>query len=62
MRYELIEKPIFIHSCHCQLCKQQTGSGFVTYAFIETSNFVVTSGVLKSFEGPAGSGRPTFCR
>jgi len=58
VRYQLKQKPMFVHACHCSLCKQQTGSAFITHAFIESANFEVTSGSLISFEGPAGSGNP----
>ena len=56
VRYELKEEPMFIHCCHCHLCQQQTGSAFITHAFIEDSNLVIHSGELRSFQGPSGSG------
>ena len=55
VRYELKEEPMFIHCCHCHLCQQQTGSAFITHAFIEDSNLVIHSGELGSFQGPSGS-------
>ena len=56
VRYELSKEPMFIHCCHCHLCQQQTGSAFITHAFIEESNFHLKSGDLRSYQGPSGSG------
>ena len=56
VRYELRKEPMFIHCCHCHLCQQQTGSAFITHAFIEESNFHLKSGDLRSYQGPSGSG------
>ena len=56
VRYELSKEPMFIHCCHCHLCQQQTGSAFITHAFIENTNFNLLSGELTNYEGPSGSG------
>ena len=58
LRYQLKDNPVFVHACHCSLCKQQTGSAFIAHAFIESFNFEVTKGTLNYFEGATGSGNP----
>ena len=51
--YGLTKEPMFVHACHCSLCKQQTGS-----AFIETAHFHLLSGLLHPVFGASGSGNP----
>jgi hypothetical protein len=58
VNYELSEEPMFVHACHCSLCKQQTGSAFIAHAFIESAHFHLLSGVLHPVFGASGSGNP----
>jgi hypothetical protein len=32
IRYELTDKPLFVHACHCTWCQRETGSVFVLNA------------------------------
>src|SRR5262249_24921180 len=36
IRYHLLDKPMFVHCCHCDDCQRLTGSAFVLNAIIET--------------------------
>src|SRR5215813_10760281 len=36
IRYQLLDKPMFVHCCHCDDCQRSTGSAFVLNAIIET--------------------------
>jgi hypothetical protein len=36
IRYQLLDKPMFVHCCHCEDCQRLTGSAFVLNAIIET--------------------------
>ena len=36
IRYQLVDKPMFVHCCHCDDCQRLTGSAFVLNAIIET--------------------------
>src|SRR5678815_770762 len=36
IRYQLLDKPTFVHCCHCDDCQRLTGSAFVLNAIIET--------------------------
>ena len=48
VNYELSKEPMFVHACHCSLCKKQTGSAFIAHAFIENAHFHLLSGTLRS--------------
>jgi len=48
VRYQLMEKPIRVHCCHCTDCQRQTGSAFVLNAIIETSAIKITRGKLQA--------------
>ena len=63
VRYELTEKPLFTHACHCTDCQRSTGSGFVIHTLTIKSGFKIT-GETKSTTLPTGSGagyNPHFC-
>ena len=34
--YQLLDKPMFVHCCHCDDCQRLTGSAFVLNAIVET--------------------------
>jgi len=36
IRYQLLDKPMLVHCCHCDDCQRLTGSAFVLNAIIET--------------------------
>ena len=36
IRYQLLDKPMFVHCCHCDDCQRLTGSAFILNAIIET--------------------------
>ena len=36
IRYQLLDKPMFVHCCHCDDCQRLTGSALVLNAIIET--------------------------
>lgn len=44
IHYELTNKPMFVHCCHCSWCQRETGSAFAINALIETSYIRVTKG------------------
>jgi hypothetical protein len=35
VRYELLEKPLFIQACHCTQCQTATGSAFILTMILE---------------------------
>ncbi len=58
IRYRLSSEPMFVHCCHCRSCQQQTGSGFVLNALIETSRVELLSGATEAVRVTTDSGRP----
>ncbi len=48
VRYQLLDKPIRVHCCHCTDCQRHTGSAFVLNAIIETSAIKILRGRLQS--------------
>lgn len=64
VRYEITEKPLFTHACHCQDCQRSTGSAFVIHSYI-LENFWSIWGETDATELLTGSGaimEQNFCR
>jgi len=57
IRYELLEKPIFVNCCHCTWCQRETGSAFVINAVIEAKNIKLLSGEPIEIATPSASGK-----
>lgn len=57
VRYELLEKPMFVNCCNCTWCQRETGSAFVINAVIETK-YVKHHGIEPiAINTPSASGR-----
>ena len=52
VRYQLLDKPIRVHCCHCTDCQRHTGSAFVLNAIIETSVIKILRGKLQAVAVP----------
>ena len=46
IRYQLLDKPMFVHCCHCDDCQRSTGSAFVLNAIIETQAIKLLRGEM----------------
>jgi len=57
VRYEVSEKPLFVHCCHCTWCQRETGSAFVINAMIESDRVEVTGGEVEVVDTPSRSGK-----
>src|SRR5215472_10674697 len=57
IRYELTERPLIVHACHCRDCQRITGSAFVINLWLERK-FVRANHEPKSFRLTAGTGQP----
>ena len=53
--FEAEGEPVFQANCHCEDCRQITGSPFGTLVFLKTEEIKVT-GEVKSFQHAADSG------
>ena len=56
VRYELKDRPLFVHCCHCRWCQRETGSAFVLNALIEADRVDVVSGEPAAVKTPSESG------
>ena len=56
VRYQLTDRPLFTHACHCRWCQRETGSAFVMNALIEAENVEMLSGMAEEVSTPSESG------
>lgn len=56
VRYQLLEKPMFVHCCHCDDCQRLTGSAFVLNAIIETEAIKLIRGKPVALPVPRENG------
>jgi len=56
VEYELKDRPLFVHACHCTWCQRETGSAFALNALIEARLVEVTSGTPVGVNTPSASG------
>jgi hypothetical protein len=57
IRYRLIDKPMFIHCCHCRWCQRETGTAFALNALIESDRVELISGAVQIIDTPSNSGK-----
>src|ERR1700692_3311162 len=57
VRYRLVDKPMFIHCCHCRWCQRETGTAFALNALIESDRVELTSGAVQIIDTPSNSGK-----
>ena len=51
--FELTDKPMFTHCCHCRMCQRATGTAFALNALIEADRVKHLSGALAANEMPS---------
>jgi len=56
VRYRLLNRPLFVHCCHCTRCQRETGTPYAHHAMIEYTNFLVTAGEPSYVLVPTDSG------
>ena len=57
VRYELLEKPLFIQACHCTQCQTATGSAFILTMILEAHNFrTLSNAPIDTYTMKLGSG------
>ena len=56
IRYQLLDKPMLVHCCHCADCQRLTGSGFVLNAIIETQAIKLLRGKPVAVPVPSENG------
>ncbi len=55
VKYQLLNKPLFVHCCHCTWCQRETGTSFALNAFIETQNVKLLQGKTETINTPTSS-------
>jgi hypothetical protein len=57
VRYRLVDKPLFVHCCHCRWCQRETGSAFAVNAMIEADRILLLQGKPEPVDTPSASGK-----
>jgi hypothetical protein len=57
LHYEITEKPLFVHCCHCRWCQRETGTAFALNAMIETKHVNLLKGAPETVPTPSESGK-----
>ncbi len=57
VQFEMLDKPLFVHACHCTNCQRQSGSAHALNAMIEATNVQILSGEAEGYDVPTGSGK-----
>jgi hypothetical protein len=52
-----MDKPMFIHCCHCRWCQRETGASFALNALIESDRVELSSGTVQIIDTPSNSGK-----
>ncbi len=57
VRYRMMDKPMFVHCCHCRWCQRETGASFALNAMIETDRVILLQGAPEAVNTPTNSGK-----
>jgi hypothetical protein len=57
VRYRLIDRPLFVHCCHCRWCQRETGAAFALNAMIEADRVEILAGQVEVIATPTLSGK-----
>ena len=55
VRYQITQKPLFTHACHCTDCQRSTGSAFIVHSWV-FEDFWEINGNAQATKLVAGSG------
>lgn len=56
IEYRLLQKPMFVHCCHCTWCQRETGSAFAVNGMIEADQVELVKGEPVCINTPSSSG------
>ena len=57
LRYRVLDRPMFVHCCHCSWCQRESGSAFAVNALIESDRLELLQGEIEWVDTPSASGR-----
>ena len=55
--FELTDRPLFVHCCHCRWCQRETGTAFALNAMIEADRVELRAGEPEIVVTPSNSGK-----
>ncbi|HNP36356.1 MAG TPA: GFA family protein [Woeseiaceae bacterium] len=61
VRYRMESRPMFVHCCHCNWCRRETGSAFALNAMIEADRVTLQKGKPTLVKTPTNSGKGQNC-
>ncbi|MEY2688902.1 MAG: hypothetical protein RL375_3100 [Pseudomonadota bacterium] len=56
VRFRLLDRPMFVHCCHCTRCQRENGAPFAHHAMVEYTHFEVVQGEPAFVLVPTDSG------
>ncbi len=57
LRYRLLDRPLFVHCCHCTWCQRESGGAFALNAMIESDRVELLVGAPDVVDTPSASGK-----
>ena len=57
LRFRLLDRPLFVHCCHCSWCQRESGSAFALNAMIEADRVELLTGQPDVVDTPSASGK-----
>lgn len=57
IRFQLTDRPLFVHCCHCRWCQRDTGTAFALNAMIEADRVQTRTGCPEIVVTPTLSGK-----
>ena len=57
VRYRMMNKPLFVHCCHCRWCQRESGASFALNAMIEADRVELLAGTPEIVNTPSNSGK-----
>jgi len=57
VRYRMIQRPLFVHCCHCRWCQRESGASFALNAMIEADYVIHTGTEPEIINTPSNSGK-----
>jgi hypothetical protein len=57
VRYRMLDRPLFVHCCHCRWCQRESGASFALNAMIESDRVRLLRGAPECVDTPSASGK-----
>jgi hypothetical protein len=57
VRYRMLERPLFVHCCHCRWCQRESGASFALNAMIEADYVIHLGTEPEIIDTPSNSGK-----